>query len=179
MKNTISILALAILFIACGAGNQQREALEEVSREWDKTYALVNAFVDRAETEQISWQEQYERMELTEEELNLLDEQTRIQLIEIKTTCREHGAVYDQVAEAVETFAIRWEEQTGELKMLNQQLLEGKTPTNLEEKTNAFQSTLSEVDPKLSNWAKQLDLTFESCQQTCRHFEKLASGEVE
>jgi|GEM_PF-3006608 len=179
MKKIVGIITIAAIFYACTDGGKQREALENISREWNKTYALVNAFVDRAETEQINWQEQYERMELDFEELAVLDEQTRDQLMEIKTTCREHGAVYDQVAEAVEAFAIRWEEQTGEMEKLSKQLTQGQNPVDLEAQTAEFRRTLSNVKPKLSAWGKQLDLTFESCQQTCQHFEKLAAGGVE
>ena len=178
MKNISGLLLLLMVLTSCRNDTKElKTAFRKLSTEWDHTYAVVNEFVDQVEISQINWQEQYDRMELSAEEMEGFDEATLAVLREIKTTCREHGLTFDAVAEEVEAFAIRWEEQTAHLDDLDTRLEEGEKINDLGNQLSELRATLDTVPVRLENWSKRLEATYVDCQQNCRHFERLASGD--
>lgn len=178
MKNLPVLFALVVLLFSCEQPEQHQETLSRITNEWNSKNAFVNSFVDHVEIEQIAWQEQYDQMQLTEAELAQLGEETRNQLVEIKTLCREHGATIDTIAEQVEAFAINWEEGTSTLNDLQIKVLEGQEVQNLDEKLIRYDSTLSALPAQFSFWTKKLEVTRQSCQETCNQFAKLAAAVV-
>ena len=175
MKNLLGLAALLLLLNACHRYEEEKQALRDLSRDWNDTYALVNAFVDQTETLQIDWQERYDRMQLTRAEMAAFDEGTLAVLSEIKTTCSEHGVVYDSIAAAVEAFAIDWEEQTGRLEDLETLVDDDVRVPDLGEQVTAYRAVLAAVPGRLRAWRIRLENTHEACQQNCQQFERLAA----
>ncbi len=175
MKNLLGFAALLLTLSACNRYEEEKQALRNLSEDWNETYALVNAFVDQTETLQINWQEKYDRMQLTRAEMAAFDEGTLAVLTEIKTTCSEHGIVYDDIAEAVEAFAIEWEEQTGQLEDLETLIDDDVRVPDLADQVAAYRAILDAVPGRLQAWRLHLENTHEECQQNCQQFERLAS----
>jgi hypothetical protein len=127
----------------------------------------------------MDWQEQFQSIKLTEEELSARDEATRAQLLELKESCRMHGESYSAIAEEVEAFVLNFENQTSELEELETRLAEGREIEDLTEKMEYYRNILFTMTPRMSTWKQRLEKTKADCRQSCGQYIRFASHEVE
>jgi flagellar biosynthesis chaperone FliJ len=172
MRKALFLLVL-VSFFACNNVAKFKDAITNLTTDWDSATSLVTDFAGKLNGAQAEMNTMKDAMNLTEEVKAMLTEEQKASVQQYISQFGVHNQTLGQLSGDVFGFVNTWQEKAQEVEALKTGLTEGKLPENVQEQIDGLTGMIAEAKGKVSGWEDTLTNTSSEAKSVYQQFKSI------
>jgi len=176
MKKVLAFTAFALIFAACSNVAKFKPMVEELSAKWDSTTAGVTEFATAVKTEQSTWMNTVNEMQVAPETMEKWGDDAKAKYSEIQSTASANSSEMTGLVTELDGFVSTWSEKSQQVKALQDGVAAGKLEGDVSAQIAELTAAANDANSKLESWKTKFETVKASASQSRQMFAEFMSA---